>query len=148
MKLNIFAFVLSVFMVVPAVSAEHIVNVYSYDPATKKMDVFSPEFLKINVGDTVRFVPKQGGHDTVSLKGLIPNGAKPWASEFSKEFTYTFTTAGVYAYECSPHFDYGMVGVIQVGDSFPNKPEFTKNITRFKGKGGNTVRRIVAENVK
>lgn len=135
----------SLCFVMPAFSAEHIVHVYSFNPKTKKMDVFEPEFLKIAVGDTVRFIPKQSGHDTVSLKGLIPDGAEPWASEFSKEYTHTFTKEGVYAYECSPHFEWGMAGVIQVGDTFTNKEQFTQNLQRFNGEGAEKIRRIVAE---
>lgn len=148
LKTKIVAVVMSLIMVAPALTAEHVVNFLSFNPKTKKTNVFEPEFLKIAPGDTVRFVPKQPTHDSVSLDGLIPEGAAPWAGKINEEFTYTFDVEGVYAYECTPHFILGQAGVIQVGDGFPNKDEFTKNMQRFTHRGGDKIRKLVSENLQ
>jgi pseudoazurin len=85
-----------------------------------RMMTFDPAFLKIAPGDTVTFLPASKGHDSVSIKGMIPDGAQPWAGKISQEIAVQFTEPGIYGYECVPHFGLGMVGLIQVGDSPAN----------------------------
>ncbi|MDE1887695.1 MAG: pseudoazurin [Gammaproteobacteria bacterium] len=75
--------------------------------------VFEPDFLHIQPGDSVEFVPSDAGHDSQSY--LVPDGAQGWKSEISKPITVKLTKDGVYLYECSPHHMFGMLGVIVVG---------------------------------
>jgi pseudoazurin len=75
--------------------------------------VFEPDFLHIQPGDSVQFVPADPGHDVMSY--YVPNGAQGWKAEISKAITVKFSKDGVYLYECSPHHMFGMLGVIQVG---------------------------------
>lgn len=76
--------------------------------------VFEPAFVRVNVGDTVVFMPTQrGAHNTASL--LVPPGAKPWNGPFDQEFRVRIEHEGVYLYVCTPHKAMGMVGVIQAG---------------------------------
>ncbi|MBK17312.1 MAG: pseudoazurin [Rhodospirillaceae bacterium] len=93
----------------------HVVKMLNKDPDNKKKrNVFIPSVLKIKPGDTVHFVAVNKGHNTQSIKGMIPKGAKTWRSKFSKDFKITFDKPGVYGYRCAPHYVLGMVGLIVV----------------------------------
>lgn len=81
---------------------------------------FDPPFLQIQPGDTVTFVPTDKGHSSISLPGMIPDGATPWQGQISQKITVTLTKPGVYGYKCLPHFGLGMVGLIEVGTNPPN----------------------------
>ena len=81
---------------------------------------FSPSFLHIEPGDTVTFIPVDKGHNTESILGMIPEAAQHWKGKVNEELTVTFTEPGLYGFKCFPHFDMGMVGLIQVGDDRSN----------------------------
>lgn len=76
--------------------------------------VFAPEILHVQPGDSVHW-ENMTSHNTVSVEGLIPEGAEPWRSQLGENFTVTLKTEGVYAFVCEPHIGFGMVGVIVVG---------------------------------
>lgn len=78
--------------------------------------VFEPAVVKAAVGDTIRFVPTNPGHNSVSAEGLIPEGATAWEGSLSQEVTVTLDAEGVYVYECEPHTMMAMVGVIVAGE--------------------------------
>ncbi len=78
--------------------------------------VFEPAFLQIAVGDSVTFVPTDKGHDAVSIKGMIPDDAEPFAGKMNKEITVTFAVPGVYGVKCAPHYPLGMVALIVAGE--------------------------------
>ena len=85
----------------------------------KKRNVFVPAVLRIKPGDTVKFVSGSKGHNTESMKGMIPEGVDKWKSKISKDFELTFEKPGVYGYKCTPHYTLGMVGLIIVeGDNW------------------------------
>lgn len=88
---------------------------------TQHTNVFAPDILHVQPGDTVTFVPTDTGHNTASKRGMIPEGAQPWNSPMDKEFTITLTVPGVYGYVCLPHYEMGMVGLIVVGESMENR---------------------------
>jgi pseudoazurin len=79
------------------------------------MMMFDPELLKIAPGDTVHFLATDKDHNTETIPGMIPDGAKPFASQIGQDFKVTLTVPGVYGYRCSPHGSLGMVGLIVVG---------------------------------
>jgi pseudoazurin len=82
--------------------------------------VFEPDVLRISPGDTVHFVvvDRGHGHDAVTIKGMLPEGAEPFRGEPDEDLTVTFTVPGVYGYKCTPHYvSYGMVGLLIVGDT-------------------------------
>ncbi len=89
-------------------------------------NVFEPAFLRVQPGDTVRWVNESGVHATASYSADnqkargVPNDAATWDSGLLTEagavFEHTFETAGTYAYFCLPHESLGMVGVVVVGD--------------------------------
>jgi pseudoazurin len=104
---------------VPAVAADFEVKMLNKGADGQAM-VFEPAFLKVQPGDTVRFVPTDKGHDAQLIAGMLPAGAEPFKGKMSQEVVVTFRTPGVYGYRCSPHFGMGMVGLVEVGNSAAN----------------------------
>lgn len=88
------------------------------DPS--RVMVYKPEIIRIQPGDTVRWVSVDDFHNTASIDGMIPEGAEPWESELSADFEYTFEQEGTYGYICTPHGGIGMVGLVLVGDHTAN----------------------------
>ncbi|MCJ2137868.1 pseudoazurin [Methylobacterium sp. J-026] len=80
------------------------------------MMVFDQAFVKIQPGDTVRFVPADKGHNAELIRGMAPEGAPTFKTVVGKEETVTFEKPGLYGFKCSPHYIMGMVGLIEVGD--------------------------------
>jgi pseudoazurin len=104
--------------------------------------VFEPAVLEIAVGDTVTFKATDAAHNSASISGMIPEGAKAWSGDLSKDIIVTFDTPGVYGYQCTPHSMMAMVGLIKVGGEATNieqikavaetlKPSFVMNKGRF-----------------
>lgn len=115
----------------------HQVKMLNKDPDNKKLrNVFTPRILRIVPGDTVTFLPTDKGHDSVSIKGMMPEGAEPWKGKISKEVSITFEIPGVYGYKCSPHYTLGMVGLIIVeGEGMADNVEAARDVKhRSKGK--------------
>lgn len=79
-------------------------------------NIFSPEELTINVGDTVTWTNAGGFHNVIS-DDVDENGAPIFTSggATGTDWTYEFTfdTAGTYSYVCTPHAP-GMAGTITV----------------------------------
>ena len=76
---------------------------------------FNPKILFINPGDTVQWV-NMTIHDSVSMQGLIPEGAEPWKFNIGQNGAVTLPEEGVYIYKCIPHYPVGMVAAIIVGN--------------------------------
>lgn len=76
--------------------------------------IFKPDTVYINSGDLVHWV-NMTSHNTVSVEGLIPEGAKPWRGSLGENLKIQLDVEGIYAYVCEPHIGFGMVGVIVVG---------------------------------
>ena len=93
--------------------------------------VFDPAFVKIQPGDTVRFVPADKGHNAELIKGMAPEGAPTFKTVVGKEETVTFEKPGLYGFKCSPHYIMGMVGLIEVGDK-PENLEAAKAVQHGK----------------
>jgi len=100
--------------VTPATAAEH--EVKMLNKGTDGMMVFEPSFLKIAPGDSIRFVASDKGHNVLSIEGMAPEGAAPFQGKMNEDVTVTFDKAGVYGFECKPHYGMGMVGLVVVGD--------------------------------
>jgi pseudoazurin len=78
--------------------------------------VFEPAFLQLEPGDSVTFLPTDKGHDAVSIKGMVPEGAEPFAGKMNQAITVAFDTPGVYGVKCVPHYGMGMVALFVVGE--------------------------------
>lgn len=78
--------------------------------------VFEPALVKINPGDTVKFVAADKGHNVESVETMLPEGGKTFIGKMSEEIAVTFDKPGVYGYKCKPHYGMGMVGMVVVGE--------------------------------
>ncbi|MCR8726115.1 pseudoazurin [Frigidibacter sp. ROC022] len=78
--------------------------------------VFEPDLVRAQVGDTVKFIPVDKGHDAQSIKGMIPDGAEMFAGKTNQEITVTLDVEGVYGVRCKPHYGLGMVMLIVAGE--------------------------------
>ncbi len=82
-------------------------------------DSYSIEVARIEVGDTIKWLPKNEGHNVEFLAG--PNmGSLPEKSDLNVGHAVTFDLPGVYLYQCTPHGNMGMLGLIVVGNNFDN----------------------------
>ena len=79
--------------------------------------IFEPAVLKVSIGDTVHFKATDAAHNSASIEGMVPDGAKSWAGALSQDISVVLDTEGVYVYQCDPHVMMAMVGVIQVGNA-------------------------------
>ena len=81
--------------------------------------VYSEDISKINVGDTITWVPTTKGHNVEFLAG--PDGWEiPKRSKMNKEYSYKFEIPGIYFYQCTPHKGMGMIALIVVGGDTSN----------------------------
>ena len=82
-------------------------------------DSYSIEIAKIDVGDTIEWLPKNEGHNVEFLGG--PDfDSLPEKSDLNAFYSVTFNLPGVYLYQCTPHGNMGMLGLIVVGNNFDN----------------------------
>ena len=80
------------------------------------------EVAKIDVGDTIEWLPKIKGHNVEFIAG--PNmDALPDNSDLDVIYVVTFYSPGVYLYQCTPHGNMGMLGLIVVGNNLKNLDE-------------------------
>jgi pseudoazurin len=103
------------------------IEVKMLDKGTEGMMVFQPALVKIEPGDTVKFVGTSKGHNAESIKGMLPEGAAPFASKVNQDIAVTFDKPGVYGVKCLPHYGMGMVALIVVGT--PSNADEAKAVT-------------------
>jgi plastocyanin/predicted extracellular nuclease len=81
-------------------------------------NVFTPSSLTITAGDTVTWNNTSGSHNVDGRTATYPANPASFysgsASGSSWTYSYTFTTAGSYTYDCTPHVGFGMVGTVTV----------------------------------
>ncbi|MCV6584204.1 MAG: pseudoazurin [Marinibacterium sp.] len=108
----------------------HVVQMLNKHPEDKKQRmVFHPRVIKIAPGDTVVFESTDKGHNSQSIKGMIPDGAEPWNSKINTDVEITFDQPGVYGYRCTPHAAMGMVGLVIVeGDGMLDNLDAAKSV--------------------
>ena len=95
--------------------------------------VYSQDIARVNVGDTITWVPKSKGHNVEFVAG--PDGwDAPKKSKNGKEVAITFDTPGVYLYQCTPHKSMGMIALIVVGDDMSNLDDIAGMKMRGKSK--------------
>jgi len=101
--------------------------------------VYSEDITRIDVGDTITWVPTAKGHNVEFIAG--PDGWKaPRKSKLNKEVEMTFDTPGVYVYQCSPHKSMGMIGIVVVGDGDNDVSK-----AKVKGKSKKKLKALLAE---
>ncbi len=79
--------------------------------------IFEPSFLQVAVGDTVKFIAEDRGHNAESIPEMMPEGAVPFEGKINEEIDVTFETEGLYGVRCKPHYAMGMVMTIAVGEA-------------------------------
>ena len=87
--------------------------------------VYSEDISRIDVGDTITWVPTTKGHNVEFLAG--PDGWEiPKRSKMNKEYSYKFEMPGIYFYQCTPHKGMGMIALVIVGGDTSNKDAIAK----------------------
>ena len=116
-------------------STKYEVLMLNKDPDNSKNKmIFSPRLLKVQVGDEVSFVPTDKGHNSEIIKGMLPAGAEKWKGKINKQVDVVFDTPGFYGYQCKPHANMGMIGLIVVeGDGMLDNLEEAKS-AKHRGK--------------
>ncbi len=115
---------LIVFVLGSANAGARTIEMLNKDEAGNKM-VYSDELARIDVGETITWVPTSKGHNVEWIAG--PDGAElPKKSKNSKEVSMTFEVPGIYYYLCTPHKGMGMIGLVVVGEDTSNKDAIAK----------------------
>ncbi len=91
---------------------------------------FTPAFLRIAPGDTVRFVAQDKSHNAQSIAELRPAGGTLFNGTINNDVVVTFARPGLYGYKCQPHYAMGMVGLIEVGKPV-NRATFTAALAKL-----------------
>lgn len=95
--------------------------------------VYSEDITRIDVGDTITWVPTSKGHNVEII--AAPEGFDiPKKSKLNKEVAITFDTPGVYLYQCTPHKSMGMIALVVVGDDTSNLDAVADAKVRGKSK--------------
>ena len=94
--------------------------------------VYSEDITRVNVGDTITWVPTSKGHNVQFI--TVPEGVEKIKSKNNKEVSFTFEQEGVYLYVCTPHATMGMLALVVVGDSLENLEDIKKSKVRGKSK--------------
>ena len=122
----------------PALAADTTVEMLNKRDDGAKM-VYSQDITRIDVGDTITWVPTSKGHNVEFIAG--PDGWKaPRKSKLNKEVEMTFDTPGVYVYQCSPHKTMGMIAIVVVGDGDNDVSK-----AKVKGKSKKKLKALLAD---
>ena len=102
--------------------------------------VYSEDVVEVNVGDTITWKAKSKGHNVEFIS--LPKGMKKIKkSKMNKDYSYTFQTAGIYLYQCTPHKSMGMIGLVVVGGDTANKKIIAK--TKVFGKSKKKLKKLL-----
>ena len=117
--MNLYAYfpaVIACFLATTSFAADVTIEMLNKDPEGNR-NVYSEEVVKVEVGDTVTWLPTSKGHNVEMISS--PNQMK-FKSKNNKEAKITFDTPGIYYYWCTPHKGMGMIGLIVVGNDLSN----------------------------
>lgn len=104
--------------------------------------VYSVDVAKVDVGDTITWLPTSKGHNVHFISA--PDGWKiPKKSKNNKEVAITFDVPGVYLYQCTPHKAMGMIGLVVVGGNTDNLDSIKK--TKVLGKSKKKLKKILGD---
>ena len=95
--------------------------------------VYSEDISRIDVGDTITWVPTTKGHNVHFLAGP-EDWDMPKPSRINREYSYTFEIPGIYYYQCTPHDSVGMIALVVVGGDISNKDAIAEAKAVGKGK--------------
>ena len=113
------------------ISKEIVIDMLNKRDDGQKM-VYSQDVAQIDVGDTIKWLPTNKGHNVEFVGG--PDGFNlPNKSGLNKEVSITFDKPGVYLYVCTPHKVMGMIALVVVGGDVSNKEAISK--VKMMGRG-------------
>ena len=122
----------AVFSLTPVFGADMSIDMLNKRDDGAKM-VYSEDIARIDVGDTITWLPKSKGHNVHFIAG--PDGWElPKKSKNNKEVSITFDTPGIYLYQCTPHASMGMIALVVVGDDTSNLDAIAGYKARGKSK--------------
>ena len=129
-------------MATPALAEDMTIEMLNKRDDGAKM-VYSEDIARIDVGDTITWVPTAKGHNVEFIAG--PDGwDAPRKSKLSKEVTITFDTPGVYLYQCTPHKTMGMIAIVVVGELTQEGVDAIKG-AKVKGKSKKKLKALLEE---
>ena len=143
--MKVLAFLLAVFGTVLFSSMAYAEDM-TIDMLNKRADgekmVYSVDVAKIDVGDTITWLPASKGHNVHFIAG--PDGWDlPKKSKNNKEVAITFDTPGIYLYQCTPHASMGMIGLVIVGGDTSNIDAIAK--AKVRGKSKKKLKKLLGE---
>jgi pseudoazurin len=138
-NMKYFALTAALLMSTPAFSADMKIEMLNKD-AEGNRQVYSEEVARIDVGDTITWVPTNKGHNIEMVAS--PNNMK-LRSKNNKEVQITFEEPGIYYYWCTPHKGMGMIGLVVVGDDTSNKDQIAK--AKAIGKSKKKLKKLLDE---
>ena len=125
----------------PALAADTTVEMLNKRDDGAKM-VYSQDITRIDVGDTVTWVPTSKGHNVEFIAG--PDGwDAPKKSKNNKEVAITFDAPGVYLYQCTPHATMGMIALVVVGEDMTNLDDI--KAMKMRGKSKKKMKSLLAD---
>ena len=139
---------LSTVAVMVALSTTAFAEDISVDMLNKRDDgakmVYSEDISRIDVGDSITWLPTSKGHNVEFIAG--PDGwDAPKKSKLSKEVTITFDTPGVYLYQCTPHKSMGMIAIVVVGTPTYSEAEDTLKDAKVRGKSKKKLKALLED---
>jgi pseudoazurin len=111
-------------------AAEHEIKIKNTNGKGKFM-VFEPDCLKVEPGDTVKFVMVDKNHNAEAIAEVWPEGVEPLKGEMNQDAEFVVEKPGVYGIKCHPHYTLGMVALIVAGD-----PANKDQVKAFSAPGG------------
>ena len=136
--MKLYAPIIAAFLSTPSLAAEVAIEMLNKDANGNRM-VYSQEVAKVEVGDTVTWLPASKGHNVEMISS--PNQMK-FKSKNSKEAKITFDTPGIYYYWCTPHKGMGMIGLVVVGNDLSNLDDVAS--AKAIGKSKNKLKKLLA----
>ncbi len=106
---------IAILMAAAGTAAAGQIEVKMLNKGAEGVMVFEPALVKIEPGDTVKFISTDKGHNAESIKGMLPADATPFAGKSGEDVTVAFDKPGAYGVKCLPHYGMGMVALIVVG---------------------------------
>ena len=137
--MKFFALAVAILMSTPALAADLTIEMLNKDADGNKM-VYSSEIARVEVGDTITWVPTTKGHNVEMIAS--PNDMK-LKSKTGKEVKVTFEMPGIYYYLCTPHKGMGMIGLVVVGGDTSNLDQIAK--AKAFGKSKSKLKKLLGE---
>lgn len=73
--------IFSVLMILAGAAAAAEIEVKMLNKGSEGMMVFEPLLVKVEPGDTVKFISADKGHNTETINGMLPDGAAPFTGK-------------------------------------------------------------------